>query len=118
MRTATGSAPDDAALDHLFAALGDPTRRAIVDRLTTSDATVSELAEPFAMTLPAVRKHLGVLEQAGVVTSRRVGRTRRCSLRVEALDEAEAWLADRRRFWTDALADLAAYVEDDEASDR
>lgn len=106
--------PSDAELDAVFAALGNTTRRAIVARLGSGDATVSELAEPFAMSLPAVSKHLGVLEDAGLIRRTRHGKTRRCSLRAPALDHAQAWLTDRRDHWTASLDKLADYIEDED----
>ena len=82
--------PTDERLDATFAALADPTRRAILARLATGDATVNQLAEPFAMTLPAVSKHLKVLERAGLVSRGRVAQSRPCRLRAAPLREASA----------------------------
>lgn len=101
-------------LDAVFAALGHPARRAIVTRLGRGDATVSELAEPFEMTLPAVSKHLVVLERAQIITRERVGRSRRCSLKTPVLESAEAWLVERREFWSENLQSFAAFIEGDE----
>jgi DNA-binding transcriptional ArsR family regulator len=94
-----------------FAALGDPTRAAIVERLARGPATVSALAEPFAMSLPAVSKHLRVLESAGVVERRKRGRATVCSLRAAALREAATWLERRHRMWERRLDRLAAHLE-------
>lgn len=87
------------SLDLMFQALADPTRRGIVDRLSKGPASVSELAHPFAMSLPAVVQHLQVLEQSGLVRSRKTGRVRTCTIDSEALSQAEAWLSERRVAW-------------------
>jgi DNA-binding transcriptional ArsR family regulator len=86
-------------LDETFAALADPTRRQILVALVEGDRSVSELAEPFDMSLPAVSKHLGVLERAGLITREREGRVRRCHLEREPLADAMRWIADYGRFW-------------------
>ena len=88
--------------DHLsltFAALADPTRRAILARLAEGEATVNELAEPFPVSLPAISRHLKVLEQAGLITRGRAAQSRPSSLRVEALEEATMWMDARRELW-------------------
>ncbi len=108
---ATPTAEAEANLDAVFAALGHPTRRAIVTRLGHGDATVSELAEPFEMTLPAVSKHLVVLERAGIITRARVGRSRHCSLQTPMLESAEAWLTSHRAFWSANLESFASFIE-------
>ena len=90
-------------LDQTFAALADPTRRAILLRLAEGERTVNELAEPFAISLPAVSRHLKVLEQARLITRTRDGQRRRCSLRPEALENAADWLAFHRRFWSESF---------------
>jgi len=90
-------------LDQTFAALADPTRRAILLRLAEGERTVNELAEPFAISLPAVSRHLKVLEQARLITRTRDGKRRRCSLRPEALESAADWLAFHRRFWSESF---------------
>lgn len=100
----------DASLDRVFAALGDATRRAILARLATGDATVSDLARPFAISFPAVTKHLDVLERAGLVTRTREGRTRRCALAPAGLGAARAWIEDTERFWQDQLESFADYL--------
>jgi DNA-binding transcriptional ArsR family regulator len=87
------------ALDLMFHALADPTRRLIVDRLTRGPATVSDLARPFDMTLPAVVQHLRVLEAGGLVTSEKVGRVRTCRVEPDALRTAERWIGERRTTW-------------------
>lgn len=98
-------------LDAVFSALADPTRRAILDRLAQGEATVGELAEPFAMSLPAVSKHLGVLEDAGLVTRERDGRVRRCRMESAPLQHASAWIEEYREFWEGRLDSLAAYLD-------
>jgi DNA-binding transcriptional ArsR family regulator len=106
------SAPDspDDQLDRVFRALADHTRRAILHRLSTGSATVTELAAPLRMSLPGVSKHLTVLEQAGLVVRTVEGRTRRCSLKPGALRDADDWLAYYRSFWESTLDSLAGYV--------
>jgi DNA-binding transcriptional ArsR family regulator len=86
-------------LDHMFQALGDPTRRAIVDRLCRGPASVSELAKPLSMSLPAVVQHLQVLQASGLVRSQKAGRVRTCRIEAKALKSAEHWLAERRAHW-------------------
>ncbi len=98
-------------LDATFAALADPTRRAILARLATGDRTVSELAEPFDMSLAAVSKHVGVLVKSDLVLQRKQGRERRCHLNSKALRDAHGWIEFYRRFWEDSLESLARYVE-------
>lgn len=90
---------DTDELDRTFAALADPTRRAILRRLAAGEATVGELAEPFAMSQPAVSKHLKVLEHAGLVSRRRDAQRRPCRLEARPLREATAWLAEYRDHW-------------------
>jgi DNA-binding transcriptional ArsR family regulator len=97
----------------LCAALGDPTRAGLVERLAQGPASLSELAAPYAMTLTAVRKHVGVLEDAGWVERRKHGRVVTCRLRPEPLAELEGWLGDRRTFWTAALDRLGTSLERD-----
>ena len=87
------------ALDATFAALADPTRRAILARLTAGEATVTELAEPFAMSLPAVSKHLKVLERAGLIARGREAQWRPCRLEADPLREVADWVEGYRRFW-------------------
>ena len=103
-----------AALDRTFAALADPTRRALLARLGAQDGlAVSELARPFAMSLPAVIKHLDVLADAGLVIRRKTGRTVSCSLRAAPMEEAADWLDRYRQFWSARLDRLAAFLEED-----
>jgi DNA-binding transcriptional ArsR family regulator len=103
-------------LDRTFAALVDPTRRAILARLERGDgASVSELARPFAIKLPAVMKHLDVLDNAGLITRSKVGRTVTVRLSPEPIKEAMTWLRRYERFWSGRLDRLAAYAEGKEA---
>src|SRR5262249_23483654 len=97
-------------LDSTFAALADPTRRAILARLAHGDASVSALAEPFAMTLPAVLKHVRALEGAGLIERAKTGRTVRCRLNAAPLREASDWMSDYRQFWQAQFAALAGYL--------
>jgi DNA-binding transcriptional ArsR family regulator len=97
-------------LDAVFSALSDPTRRAIVRRLSRGDASVSELAEPFDMTLTAVAKHLRVLSAAGLVEQHKEGRTRRCTLAAAPLRDAHDWLGEYGPFWEGQLDSLAAHL--------
>src|SRR5271169_6712467 len=97
------------ALDATFQALADPTRRAIVAALARGQASVSELAKPYRMSLPAVMKHLRVLEQAGLVSQEKTGRVRRCRLAGESLRQAAEWLARYRAFWESQLDSLDRY---------
>lgn len=99
-----------AAVDRLFHALGDPARRAMIDRLSRGPASVSELAAPFSMTLAAVVQHVQVLEQSGVVHTEKVGRVRTCHLVPEGLSAAESWLARRRINWERKLDRLGAFL--------
>src|SRR5687768_3527079 len=100
-------------LDRVFAGLADPTRRAILTRLATGDKTISELASRFDMSLPAVSKHVRVLERAGLARVRREGRSRRTVLVGAPLREARDWIERYRRFWEFQLDQLAAYLDDD-----
>ena len=99
------------ALDRTFQALADPTRRGILARLALGEVTVGELAEPLAISLPAVSKHVSVLERARLVSRRRQGRQTWCRLEPEALRRATDWLDHYRRFWGRQLDSLADYLE-------
>jgi len=92
-----------ARLDAVFAALADPTRRAIIERLSSSEARVTELAEPFSMSLNAVSKHIRVLEASGVVERRRKGREHILSINARSLDEVDGWIERMRRYWENRL---------------
>jgi len=100
----------DDRLSSTFAALADPTRRAILERLAEGDATVGELAEPFAMSLPAISKHLSVLERAGLVSKERDGVRRNCRITATPLKSATSWLEEYRRHWEANLDSLDAYL--------
>lgn len=104
------SSPSGPSLDHTFQALADGTRRTILARLTLGPASVSELARPLAMSLPAVMQHLAVLEQSGLVLSEKAGRVRTCRLAPEALSLAEQWLSQRRLEWERNLDRLGDYL--------
>jgi DNA-binding transcriptional ArsR family regulator len=106
-----------AAIDSLFAALADPTRRVMIERLSRGPASVSELAEPHAMSLPAVLQHLQVLESSGLVTSQKTGRIRTCRIESKALRTAEDWIAARRATWELRLDRLGDFLADG-AGDR
>ena len=99
-----------AEVELLFAALADPSRRAMVDRLTRGPATVSELARPLPMSLPAVVQHLHVLEASGLVRSKKVGRVRTCRIEPTGLRAAEDWVTERRRSWERRLDRLGEYL--------
>jgi DNA-binding transcriptional ArsR family regulator len=99
-----------ATLDTTFGALADPTRRAILATLMLGQASITELAKPHRMSLPAVMKHLRVLEGAGLVSQRKIGRTRRCQLAAQPLQEAEQWLSQYRAFWEGTFDSLARYL--------
>ncbi|HUP20252.1 MAG TPA: metalloregulator ArsR/SmtB family transcription factor [Gemmatimonadota bacterium] len=98
-------------LDRTFAALADPTRRAILARLARGEATVGQLARPFAVSRPAVSKHLRVLERAGLVRREREGRYRRCALDAAPMREAAEWVEKYRKFWEGRLDSLSRYLE-------
>jgi len=99
-------------LDATFAALADPTRRAILARLAFGEASVNELAEPFDMTLPGVSKHLKVLERAGLVSRGRVAQSRPCRLEAAPLREAADWVESYRRFWEGSFDRLEDYLRE------
>jgi DNA-binding transcriptional ArsR family regulator len=102
---------EEAHLDRIFHALADRTRRAMLSRLAQGGASVTQLAEPFEMSLPAVSKHLKVLEEAGLVGRSIEGRVHHCALEPEALRDANQWLETYRQFWDETLESLARYVE-------
>jgi DNA-binding transcriptional ArsR family regulator len=104
--------PVERDVDLLFQALADPGRRAMVDRLTVGPASVSELARPLAMSLPAVVQHLHVLEASGLVRSQKLGRVRTCVIQPAALRAAERWAAARRIAWEQSLDRLGEYLEE------
>jgi DNA-binding transcriptional ArsR family regulator len=98
-------------LDRAFQALGDPTRRAMVERLTHGPASVTELAQPLSMSLPAVMLHLKVLEQSGLVKSQKQGRVRTCQIAPQMLSQAERWIGERRQMWERNLDRLGVYLD-------
>jgi len=107
--------------DHLstiFAALADPTRRAILARLASGEASVTELAEPFDMSLPAVSKHLKVLERAGLIERGREAQWRPCRLRAVPLREVDAWVEQYRRHWEESFDRLDAYLRELQDKER
>ena len=104
--------PNQTRLDGVFRALADPTRRAVVQRLGRGPAPVSELAQPFAMALPSFMQHLQVLEDCGLVRSRKVGRVRTVRLVPEPLKKAERWMLAQRALWESHLDQLDAYLEE------
>jgi DNA-binding transcriptional ArsR family regulator len=101
-------------LDCTFGALADPTRRAILAALLLGQASITELAKPHRMSLPAVMKHVRVLEQAGLVSQQKTGRTRRCRLAAEPLKDAEEWISQYRQFWEGALDNLQRFLSQPE----
>jgi DNA-binding transcriptional ArsR family regulator len=112
---------NNAAVDRVFHALGEPTRRALVERLSAGPMSVSDLAQPFETTLAAIVQHLQVLEQSGVVRTEKIGRVRTCRLDSAGLSVAERWLSERRALWErrlDRLGDVLAEDEDEREPSR
>jgi DNA-binding transcriptional ArsR family regulator len=105
-------------LSATFAALADPTRRAILSQLALGEASVSKLAEPFEMSLPAISKHLKVLERAGLITRGREAQWRPCRLEVKALQGVDDWLEDYRRLWDERFDRLELYLAELQAKER
>ncbi len=97
-------------LDRAFAALSDPTRRAMVMRLTSGPASVGELSEPFAIAMPTLLQHVRVLEKSGLIETEKIGRVRTCSLKADILTETEQWLASQRAIWEQRLDRMETYV--------
>ena len=108
----------DAGLDAVYGALADSTRRAIIERLRRGEATVAELRRPFAMSAPAISKHLRVLEAAGLIERRRAGRHRVCHLRGRELQRAERWIQEQTAFWESTLNSLAEHLGESNDADR
>ena len=102
--------PEPQALDRMFQALSDPARRSMLERLTRGPASVSELGRPLEMSLSAVVQHLAVLEQSGLVTTRKLGRVRTCQIEAGGLQRAEQWINDRRIAWERRLDRLGDYL--------
>ncbi len=98
----------------MFQALADPSRRTMVERLSRGPASVSELAKPFAMSLPAVVQHLQVLEASGLIRSEKIGRVRTCHIEWAALQTAEEWMLERRKTWEHRLDRLGDFLADQE----
>jgi len=105
-------------LSTTFAALADPTRRAILARLASGEATVSELTEPFEMSGPAISKHLKVLEHAGLISRGRLAQWRPCRLKADPLKAAADWIEEYRRFWEDSFDRLDDYLRELQAKDK
>src|ERR1041385_2187499 len=103
---------DSARLDVSFAALSDPTRRGVLEQLGRADASITDLAQRFRMTLTGMKKHVGVLEQAGLVTTRKIGRVRTCRLGPRRLEEETAWLERYRQRWDQRFDELDRVVEE------
>jgi len=101
-----------ARLDASFAALSDTTRRGVLEQLGRADASITDLAEKFDMTLTGMKKHVGVLEQAGLVTTEKVGRVRTCTLGPRRLDEETAWIENHRQLWASRFDELDKVVEE------
>src|SRR5215813_6942620 len=97
-------------LDHVFHALSDPTRRAIVHRLSRGPASVTDLAKPFAMAMPSLLQHLRVLEESRLIRTEKIGRVRTCAVEPAALDTAQAWIAQQRALWEGRLDRMEAFV--------
>jgi len=102
----------NAALDASFAALSDVTRRGVMEQLGRAEASITELAEKFNMTLTGMKKHIGVLEQAGLVITAKVGRVRTCKIGPQRLEEATAWLEKYRQLWAARFDELDEVIED------
>ena len=102
----------NASLDASFAALSDVTRRGVLEQLGRAEASITDLAGKFNMTLTGMKKHVGVLEQAGLVTTQKVGRVRTCKLGPDRLEEAAAWLGKYRQLWADRFDELDRVIED------
>jgi DNA-binding transcriptional ArsR family regulator len=108
----------DHQLTHVFHALADPTRRAIVERLSLGEAPVSELAKPFAMSLAAVVQHVQILEQSGLISTRKSGRLRTCRIAPDTLRDAETWIARRRGVWEQRLDRLGDVLLEQVSNER
>ncbi len=109
---------DSAALDLAFQALADPARRQMVARLSRGPASVSELAEPLPMSLPAVLQHLQMLEASGLVQSQKTGRVRTCRIEPMALSAAEAWIGEQRAMWESRLDRLEEFLADMQGKEK
>ena len=105
-------------LDLTFAALSDPTRRAILSRLASGEATVMDLAKPFDMTLPAISKHLKVLQRAGLISQGREAQWRPCRLEAAPLKDAAAWIEHYRRYWEESFDRLGDYLDEVQSKEK
>lgn len=108
----------NARLDATFTALSDPTRRGVLERLGRVDASISELAERFAMSLTGMKKHVGILEQAGLVTTEKVGRVRTCRLGPRRLEHETAWIEKYRQMWDARFSELQLLVDQMQRKER
>ena len=108
----------DSRLDASFAALSDATRRAVLEQLGRSDASITDLAEKFHMTLTGMKKHVGVLEEAGLVTTEKIGRVRTCKLGARGLEDAAAWIERHRELWDARFDELDRVVEELKRNER
>jgi DNA-binding transcriptional ArsR family regulator len=105
-------------LDLTFSALSDPTRRAILSRLSKGEASVTQLAEPFDLSLPAISKHLKVLQKAGLITQGREAQWRPCRLEAKPLKDASAWLEHYREYWEESFDKLDSYLKDIQSKEK
>lgn len=103
-----------ASLDSTFGALADPTRRAILATLMLGQASITEIAKPYRMSLPAVMKHVRVLEHAGLISQQKIGRTRHCQLAAKPLQDAENWISQYRQFWEGTFDSLERFLSQPE----
>jgi DNA-binding transcriptional ArsR family regulator len=108
---------NEAHLDHVFGALAHSTRRALLAQLRAGEASVGELAEPHRMSLPAISRHLKILEEAGLIGRTTNGKFRSCHLRLEAIDRANTWIEEHRAFWSHQLYALGEYVQELSSTD-
>ena len=108
----------DSRLDASFAALSDATRRGVLEQLGRSDASITDLADKFHMTLTGMKKHIGVLEEAGLVTTEKVGRVRTCKLGARGLEDAAAWIERHRKLWNARFDELDRVVEELKRNER
>jgi DNA-binding transcriptional ArsR family regulator len=99
-------------LDLAFGALAHPIRRGILARLSTGEASIAELAKPFKVSAPAITKHMKILEEAGLLSRKKLGRVHRCRLEEKRMKEAQAWLEEHRKFWNDKLDALERYLKE------
>jgi DNA-binding transcriptional ArsR family regulator len=100
------------SLDLAFGALAHPIRRGILARLSTGEASIAELAKPFKVSAPAITKHMRILEEAGLLSRKKLGREHRCRLEQKRLKEAEKWMEEQRKFWNDKLDSLERYLKE------